>query len=525
MIKNIFTVGALTLLSRILGFGRDVLTAMYLGAGPVADAVFIAFRLPNAFRSLLAEGAFSLGFVPQFNRILKQQSLQQAHLFAEQSLALLAAVTVGLVVVGEALMPLIMQIIAPGFNDHGDAAQRALVVELARITFPYIFFMALVALQGGVLNSLGKFYAFAAAPCILNIVMMLALVVLTPLFASAAHAFAVGVLAAGLAQYGFLAKHLRGANWRLRWRRPVLNDELRQMLRTIGPAAIGAGAVQLNMMIGVAIGSFLPSGSISYLYYAERLYQLPLGVVGIAIGTVLLPTLSAAISSGRQDVANHQQNRGLELGLLLTLPAAMALAVIAQPIMQVLFVRGEFTLDDALSAAPALVGFAVGLPAYVMIKALAPGFFARGDTKTPVQIAFVCVGINAALNLFLIGPLLHVGIALGTSIAAWINFYLLAHFLRARGHWQCDDQLIRRGLRIVLASVVMGGWLWLAQGWAVGWLAAGFFWQVLALLGLCASGFVLYLGLVLSLGGASLDDLRQLRRRQKPALDADPAAL
>jgi putative peptidoglycan lipid II flippase len=513
MIRHIFTVGALTLLSRILGFGRDLLTAAYLGAGPVADAVFIAFRLPNLFRSLLAEGAFSLGFVPQYNRILKQQSMQQAHLFAEQSMALLAAVTIGLVVAGEVLMPWVMQIIAPGFNDHGDSAQRALVIELARITFPYIFFMALVALQGGVLNSAGKFYAFAAAPCILNMVMMLALLVLTPLFDSAAHAFAIGVLAAGLAQYAWLEKHVRAAGMRLRWRWPVLNDELRQMLRAIGPAAIGAGAVQLNILIGVMIGSFLPSGSISYLYYAERLYQLPLGVVGIAIGTVLLPTLSAAISSGRQDIANHQQNRGLELGLLLTLPAAVALAVIAQPIIQVLFVRGAFTMDDAAATAPALMGFALGLPAYVMIKALAPGFFARGDTATPVKIAFVCVALNTVLNLFLIGHLLHVGIALGTSLAAWVNLYLLAHFLRARGHWGIDAQLWQRGQRITLAAALMGAGLWFGQMALAGLLAGPFMAQLLALLILCAGGLAFYVALALVLGGTTLADLRQLRRQ------------
>jgi putative peptidoglycan lipid II flippase len=517
--QKIFTVGGLTLLSRILGFARDAVTAAFLGAGAVADAVFIAFRLPNLFRSLLAEGAFSLAFVPQYNRILKQQSAQHAHLFAEQSLSLLAAVTIGLVILGEWAMPWVMLVIAPGFADGENIAQQSLVIELARITLPYIFFMALVALQGGVLNSLGKFYAFAAAPCILNIVMIAALVLLTPVFGSAAHSFAVGVLLAGLAQYAFLSHHMRRNHVRLRWRRPVLNDELRQMLRAIGPAAIGAGAVQLNILIGVMLGSFLPEGSISYLYYAERLYQLPLGVVGIAIGTVLLPTLSAAISSGRQDIANHQQNRGLELGLLLTLPAAVALAVIAQPIIQVLFMRGAFTTDDVLPTSLALMGFALGLPAYVAIKSLAPAFFARGDTKTPVQIALLSVAVNALLNLLLIGPLQHVGIALGTSLAAWLNVYLLARVLRGRGLWQADAQLQSRAVRIIAASAVMGAFLYVAMEFVfASWLGSGFFWQLLALVAMCGGGFGLYLLLCLALRATRYAEIRQIW--QKPATTA-----
>ncbi|TAH35303.1 MAG: murein biosynthesis integral membrane protein MurJ [Alphaproteobacteria bacterium] len=508
--RSVFTVGGLTFLSRLLGMVRDMVTAAYLGAGPIADAVFVAFRLPNLFRSLFAEGAFSIAFVPKFTDILTRQGRDNAFLFAEQAMALLFGAVMALVVLGEIMMPVIMRVVAPGFSD--DTGQFASVIEFARITFPYILLMSMVALQGGVMNSLGKFYAFAASPCIMNVVMIIAMVVITPLSQSAGHAFAFGVLASGIAQWAWMAYAMHSDAVILRPKWPVLSDDMKTMLRAIVPAALGSGALQVNILIGVMIGSFLPIGSISYLYYADRINQFPLGVVGIAIGTVLLPVLSKHISAGDAAEAARQQNRGLEMGLLLSVPATIGLLVIPLPVIDVLFARGAFDYEAARQTAYALAAFALGLPAYVMMKALSPGFFARGDTKTPVKIAFVCVAINTLLNLLLMGLMQHVGIALGTSIASWINAYLLAAALQSKGFWQADAQLKSRSLKILIASLVMGAVVWLLQMELESWLLGHFAQKLLALLTLVAAGVIVYGALVLILGAVSIAELRTLRK-------------
>ncbi len=507
--RNVFTVGGLTFLSRILGLMRDIVTAAYLGAGPLADAVFVAFRLPNLFRSLFAEGAFSIAFVPKFTEILSRRGRDSAYLFAEQALALLTASVLLLVIAGEIFMPWVMRVIAPGFSDNAD--QFAAVVEFARITFPYILLMSLVAFQGGIMNSYGKFYAFAASPCIMNVVMIISLFVLTPALGSAGYAFAWGVLASGFAQYGWMAYAMRAQQVHLRWRWPQISPEVKQMLRAIAPAAIGSGALQVNILIGVMIGSFLPDGSISYLYYADRVNQFPLGVVGIAIGTVLLPMLSKSISDNNLVEATHHQNRGIELGLLLSVPAALALVVIPTSIIHVLFARGAFDAEVTHQTASALAAFALGLPAYVLIKALSPGFFARGDTKTPVVIAFWCVAVNTLLNLLLIGLLQHVGIALGTTIASWINAVWLARALQARGLWQPDRQLKTRCVRIICSAAIMGVLVWWLEKQLAVYLDGGFLMDALALGVLVIGGMVVYGFCAFASGAVSVQELRQLR--------------
>lgn len=498
------------MISRFLGLVRDMATAAFLGATPLADAVFVAFRFPNLFRSLFAEGAFSVAFVPKFSEILHRQSRDKAFLFAEQSLALLAVVVAAFVLIAEIFMPYLMRVIAPGFHD--DAGQFAAVVEFSRITFPYILLMSLVALQGGILNALDRFYAFAASPALMNVVMILCLFLLTPVLPNAGYAFAFGVIASGFAQYGWMAYSMRQADVRLRWQWPTLSPEVKQLLRAIAPAAIGSGALQINILIGVMIASFLPIGSISYLYYADRINQFPLGVVGIAIGTVLLPVLSRAIAQNNLAEAIDKQNRGLELGLLFSVPAAIALCVMPLPIIEILFARGAFTLDVARHTAHALAAFALGLPAYVLIKGLSPGFFARGDTKTPVKIAFFCVAVNTLLNLVLIGLFQHVGIALGTSIASWINALWLAKSLQSRGHWNADAALKQRAMKILIASLIMGVVVGYLQFFLADWLS-GDFWQSLAgLLILIASGMIVYAAAILISGTFKLSELRALRR-------------
>jgi putative peptidoglycan lipid II flippase len=508
--RNVFTVGGLTMVSRFLGLVRDMVTAAYLGATPLADAVFVAFRLPNLFRSLFAEGAFSIAFVPKFSEILQQRGREHAILFAEHSFALLSTILVLFVIAGEFLMPYIMRVIAPGFGD--DPAQFADVVTFSRITFPYILLMSLVALQGGILNALDKFYAFAASPCLMNVVMIVALFVLTPVLPNAGHAFAWGVIASGFAQYGWMAYAIRAEKIHLRWRWPQLSPELRAMLRAVAPAAIGSGALQINILIGVMIGSFLPDGSISYLYYADRINQFPLGVVGIAVGTVLLPVLSRAIAQNDLPAAIDKQNRGIELSLLLSIPATAALLVIPLPVIEVLFMRGAFDANVAVQTAHALSAFALGLPAYVLIKALSPGFFARGDTKTPVKIAFFCVALNTMLNLFLIGLLGHVGIALGTSIASWVNAIMLALALKSRGHWHIDARLRSRSIRIFSASFALATAVYGMQIMLEPWLADHFGHKLWALIVMVLGGIAVYAVLVLTLRAVDRDDLAQLRR-------------
>ncbi|HEY0420398.1 MAG TPA: murein biosynthesis integral membrane protein MurJ, partial [Acetobacteraceae bacterium] len=389
MLRKIASVGGLTLVSRMLGFLRDVLTAAVLGAGPVADAFFVAFRLPNHFRSLFAEGAFNAAFVPMFSQVLVGDGRSAARRFAEQILAVLVPTLLGLTVLFMAIMPWFMHLFAPGFAD--EPTKFDLAVHFTRITFPYLLFISLVSLQGAMLNGLNRFGAAAAAPILLNLSLIGALVVLTPLLhryggAAAGHAQAWGVFIAGLVQFFYLAWDCHRAGMSLRLPMPRLTPQVKAFLRVLGPAALGAGVVQINLFFDTLIASLLPSGAVSYLYYADRINQLPLGVIGVAVGTVLLPEMSRALKRADAAGALESQNRAMELSLLLTLPAAAAFMTAALPIMTVLFQRGAFGPADAAASAHALVAYAVGLPAFVLIKSLLPGFHARSDTRTPVKV-------------------------------------------------------------------------------------------------------------------------------------------
>ena len=466
LLRSIATVGGYTLISRFLGFARDILIAAILGAGPIADAFFVAFKLPNFFRRLFAEGAFNAAFVPLFSRRLASEGLASAQIFATSVLSVMVAFLYVFVTLLQIAMPFLMYGFAPGFTDDPEKFQLA--IELTRITFPYLLFISLVSLLGGVLNSLGRFAAAAATPIILNIVLIGALLGATPFLPTAGHALAWGVAAAGAAQFVWLvfACHRAGMPLPLHW--PRLTPGVRRVLRLMLPGAVGAGVVQINLLIDIVIASVLPTGAISYLYYADRVNQLPLGVVGLAIGTALLPLLSRQLREGSLEDARNSMNRGIEVALLLTVPAAAALLVIAEPIIIVLFERGEFSAATATATGQALMAYAVGLPAYVLVKVLGPGYFAREDTITPVKIAIVCVAVNVILNLTLIHFLAHVGIALATAISAWLNAFLLAWILHRRGHHRFDDRLWSRFFRTLFASAVMATVLWLVLGNVMG---------------------------------------------------------
>ena len=514
LLRSVATVGSYTLLSRVMGFVRDILTAALLGAGPVADAFFVAQRLPNLFRSLFAEGAFSAAFVPLFAGTMAQQGKEAARLFAEDALAVLLAALLIFVLLGEIFMPSVMRLIAPGFAEDPD--KFALAVALTRITFPYLLFIALVALQGGVLNSVDRFAAAAATPILLNLFLIAALLMMRRFGWHDGRALAWAITGAGLAQFLWLMFSCARAELGLRLPWPRLTPEVRRTLAIMGPGAIGAGVTQVNLLVSTALASFLPGGSVSYLYYADRLNQLPLGVVGIAVGTAILPPLSRHLRLGEDSAAVETQNRGLELALLLTVPAAVALAVLAQPILAVLFQRGAFSPTDTAATASALAAYAAGLPAFVLIKVLAPAFFARHDTATPVRVAITAMAVNLALTLILMQFFAHVGIALATSCAGWLNALTLLVLLVRREHFALDRRARRNLPRIAAAAFGMGVILALLRSTLTPALAAAAAIRITALFGLCGAGLGAFVILALAFGVA---DWRVLwgRLRRQPA--------
>ncbi len=511
LLRSIATVGGYTMASRILGFARDILIAAYLGAGPVADAFFVAFKLPNFFRRLFAEGAFNAAFVPLLSARLAEAGKEAAQRFAARVMSVMVVFLFGFVTALQIGMPWVMAVIAPGFTD--DAEKFALAVDLAQTTFPYLLFISLVSLMGGVLNALDRFAAAAATPIILNIVLIGALLIVTPYVPTPGHALAWGVAAAGIAQFLWLIAVCRREGIRFALPRPRLSPRVRRLLRRMLPGAIGAGVVQINLLVDIVIASVLPTGAVSYLYYADRVNQLPLGVVGVAIGTALLPLLSRQLRTGDAAGARDSMNRGIEVALLLTVPAAAALLAIAEPIVIVLFERGVFDRAVSAGAAQALMAYAVGLPAYVLIKVLAPGFFAREDTSTPVRIAVVCVVLNIALSLVLIQFIAHAGIALATAISAWVNAGVLAWILRRRGHHATDARLRARLPRIVLSAAGMAAALVAARMVAGPAFAGPVETRIACLAGLIVLGLAIYAALAVLTGAARPADLKQALRR------------
>jgi putative peptidoglycan lipid II flippase len=454
MLKSVLTVGFWTLGSRVLGFLRDMLIAASLGAGPIADAFFIALKLPNLFRRLFGEGAFNAAFVPAFAATLTLNGAAQARALAERMSTLMTLWLTLLTTLGIVFMPQVLHVLAPGFVDEPIRFQYA--VELTRITFPYLIFICLTALVSGVLNGLDRFAAAAGAPVLFNLLSMAALFALTPYVATPGHALAWGVTISGAAQLLLVWVAAARAGMPMRIvSMPRLSPEVRDVLRRMGPGLIGAGVTQLNLAVDVIIASLLPPGAVSYLYYADRIGQLPLGVIGAAIGTAMLPLLAKQLRGGKPLSAHRTMNRALELSLALALPAAAAQAVLAWPIISALFMRGAFGELEAAATAAALTAYALGLPAFILVKAYVPGFFARGDTATPVKVSLCIVALNLALNLVLTRYLAHVGIALATGISAWVNVIALAWLLRRRAQWRPDRRLRRRLPRLLMATLAM----------------------------------------------------------------------
>lgn len=513
--RAVATVGGLTMLSRLAGFARDVLTAALLGAGPAADAFFVALKLPNLLRRLFAEGVFTVAFVPLFSAELQARGRKAAFGFAQEALSFLLAVLLPLTLAAVAAMPWILPALAPGFV--GDAERFPLAVELSRIAFPYLPLVSAVALLGGVLNALDRFGPFAAAPIAFNLTLIAALLLAKPLGAEPAHALAWGVAAAGIVQVLWLGASCRAAGVRLRPVLPRPSPRLGRLLRLLGPGAIGVGVMQVNGFVSIFLASLLPAGAVSFLYYADRLNQLPLGIIGIAIGTALLPMLSRHVEAGDRAAIREGLSRGLEGGLLLALPAAAALVLLAKPIIAVLFGRGAFGPEEVDATAAALSCYALGIPAHIAAKVLGVGFFARQDTTTPLRAGLVAALANAGIGLASAPLLGHVGIALASGIAAWVNAGLLAHGLRRRGHLDLDRRLLGRLPRIALATLAMGVLLRTALPVLAPAAAGPSLAGAGGLACLTAGGLLAFFGAAQATGAVSLSELRGLlRRREHP---------
>lgn len=460
--RNFLNVGAMTLLSRIAGFVRDMLMASVLGTSIAADAFFAAFRFPNLFRRLFAEGAFNPAFVPLFTGALEQLGPDAARALATRIISWLIVFLTILTIVAEIFMPSLLVPFVPGFLD--DPEKFELTVFLTRICFPYLACMSLMAAYGAILNGLGKFIIAAFAPVLLNIVLVITLVILILTsvndLENAAMWISIGTLLGGVAQLALVTWAVRKTGFLPRFTLPRFDDDTRRFWALALPAIATGGITQINIFIGTIIASGAAS-AISYLYYADRLYQLPLGIIGIAIGIVLLPELSRHLKAGRLEEARATQDQSLLFALLLSLPATAGLIALSEPIIRLLFERGAFTAIDTGQTATALTAFAFGLPAFVLIKVFQPGFFAREDTMTPTIFAGVSVVTNIALSLLLFASYRHVGIAIATTIAAWSNALLLAITLIQRGHFTITARQLRRYVMIIVTSALMGLALWL----------------------------------------------------------------
>src|SRR5437660_3922365 len=460
MIGRIFTVGGFTLLSRVTGFFRDVMLAAVLGAGPVADAFFVALRLPNHFRAIFAEGAFNAAFVPAYARIRQQGGPDPAQLFADRVFTILFGVVALLVLLALIFTPAVISLLAPGFSE--DPGRFALAVELTRITFPYLLLMSLVTLYGGILNAVSRFAAAAAAPILLNVSMMATLAVAI-FFPPPGHAAAWVVLIAGILETFLVGgDSLRnGVMAVFRW--PKWDQDVKRFFPALGPATIGSAETQIALFADTIIASFLAAGALSALYYADRLNQLPIGVIGIAAGTVLLPEMASRIAAGDEQGARHAQNRAVELTLLLSIPCLVAFLLVPELIMRALFLRGAFTAAAAQAAAATLAAYAIGLLPFVLLRSAAVTFLARGDTMTPVKALAVAVAVNVALKVLLMDRYAQVGLAFATSIGAWVNFAMLLWFAQRGRLIAFDQALLRPVARLGVAGAVLALVLWLLE--------------------------------------------------------------
>ncbi|MDB6453858.1 murein biosynthesis integral membrane protein MurJ [Falsirhodobacter sp. 20TX0035] len=509
LVRGFLTVGGWTFGSRLAGFTRDIMMAAYLGAGPAAEAFLVAFSLPNMFRRFFAEGAFNMAFVPMFAK--KVEGDEDPKGFARDAFNGLGTVLVAVTLIGTLAMPLLVWAMASGF---GGDERFGLAVEYGRIGFVYILFISLVALMSGVLNTHGRFTEATVVPVLMNIVFILAMLLADRMNWDMGLTLAWTVPVTGIAQFAFTWWAARRAGYTFLPGRPRLTPELKRLLIIAGPAVLAGGVVQVNLLVGRQVASFT-EGAVGWLSYADRLYQLPLGVVGIAIGTVLLPELSRRLRAGDHEGGRASFNRGMEFAALLTLPAAVALVVLALPLVQVLYQRGAFTALDTHNTALVLAAYGLGLPAFVLHKLFQPLYYAREDTRSPFRFALCAMGVNVVFAVGLMPVMGFLAAALATTVSGWVMFAQLWWGARRMGDAVRPDARLKARLpRILLASVVMGGVLWAATQALAGPLAAPTL-RYGALAALVALGIVSYFGSAFLLGAFRPSDMKAAMRRQR----------
>ncbi|MGE4351745.1 MAG: murein biosynthesis integral membrane protein MurJ [Bdellovibrionales bacterium] len=504
--RALFTVSGFTMISRIAGFIRDTLTANFLGAGAMADAFFVAQRLPNLFRSLFAEGAFSAAFVPLYTEEKEKNGDDAAQDFAALALSSMIAILTPFCVAVMLAMPWVLRVIAPGFYDEPD--KFALAVHYSRITFPYLLFISITALQSGVLNARGRFAPGAAAPIMLNIVMIAGLYMTTLFDWNVGETLAWATTISGVTQAAWLAISCYRAKAFIPLVWPHMTRACKRLFTQIGPGAVGAGATQINLLLTTILASMLPTGAVSYLYYADRLNQLPLGIIGIAVATTLLPILSKHQTNGDDEKVRHYTSRAIQFCLTLGVPAAIGLGIAAAPIIQTLFEHGRFSADDTAQTALALGAYACGIPGFLLAKVFASRFFAHQDTRTPVKIAITCMVVNISVALLLLSSMAHVGMALATSLATWTNAGLLYLALRRRGHRVMDSELARCLPRLAVCGAAMAGGTYFAvQELDFFFHGRGFSGEIVGLTLIIGLSCVLYAVLLQLTGAARLKEM------------------
>jgi len=516
LLKTSGTIGGLTMVSRVLGFAREMIFSRVLGAGMAADAFALAFLIPNLFRRLFGEGAFSQGFVPLFSqRLHGEGGIEEARRFAEEVLAVFLPVLMLITLVFEIAMPAFVGLIASGWR--GDPEKFALATEFTRITFPYLIFISLVSLFSGVLNSLTRFAAAAFAPALLNLALIVALLVVPTGGPATARAMAIAVIVGGVFQLALCWAATRRAGIKLRLKPPKMTPRVKELLILILPATLGGGLYYISQLFYAYFATSLPQGSLVYLGFADRLNQLPLAIIGSALGTAILPAISRHVGLGDRDGAAKIQSQATELAMLLTLPAAVALAVTAGPIVAALFQGGRFSADDARTTALVLSIIVAGLPAYVMIKVLTPGFYARKDMKTPVVVALVALSIGIGLNFALIPVIGITALATTTALSAWLNALVLYVILVRRGHFRFEPWLASRLIRQLVAAAAMAAALYGVRELLEGFFAGSAGNRLIGVTALVSVGGLVYFAVAWSIGAMDRDDILILLKRKKVA--------
>jgi putative peptidoglycan lipid II flippase len=515
LIKATGTIGGLTMVSRIAGFLREMLMSRILGAGVYTDAFYVAFRLPNTFRRLFGEGAFSAGFVPLYSQRLQSGGEAEAKRFSEE----VFAVFLPTLILFTLLFMLAMKLFIFAITGwHGD--QLAFGTFLTRITFPYLLLISLVSLYSGILNSISRFTAAAFAPALLNLAMLVALISFRQGGAVTATAVAAAVTIGGILQLVLLIAACKRAGISLKIRRPRLTPGVRQFIRVVLPATLGAGVYQVRVFIDTFFLTRIGTGAVSWFNYADRLNQLPLGVIGAAIGTAILPQVSRHVDIGEDDKAARVQGQAAELAMLLCLPAALALAVSALPLVSAIFEAGRFDARDAHFTALTLSLISLGLPAYVLVKVLTPGFYARRDTATPVKTAVVVLVANVILNFALIPPFGIAGLAAAVALSSWLNCTILYVLLHRRGHFRVEGWLASRIARQLLAAAAMVIALFAIRHALSGWFDGSFVQRIAGVVAIVGGGMAVYFPLVWVLGGTDKEELKALLTRRRRTPDA-----